>query len=394
MPVEPTPSSNATVDQLTLMGRQIEELLIHQHAFLGVHFGGNRYRENEEKMAAEMIAESTSTLRKIEIARDILNMVDQYNKIILKPLFDDQDKIYELLARFAEVYRQTPFAVANSDESILKIEKLYGEWLSLTEELHKARLKAITAARNLVELDALNPNHIIKHNGDISVGVPIEEFANLGVAAEVLLKEGCSKEHELTEKRTALSLEAFGDPNAYIKVKEEIRMDDKANSGNDLMTRLESFAKERMGVPYREFERVLRECDTSITVACLNQVLKLACDQWGFWEAEWLFSPAHSPNTLAKTEMEGWKALWRGSLDTLVETVPNVKDLLEQEQNLVVFGHSLRRAIEYNKTKPFRKIAAPMLSKLSIVLNKIGLHSIANDLYSWGLYPKGTVARP
>ena len=221
--------------------------------------------------------------------------------------------------------------------------------MSLTEELHKARLKAITAARNLVELDALNPNHIIKHNGDISVGVAIEEFANLGVAAEVLLKEGCSKEQELTEKRTALSLEAFGDPNAYIKVKEEIRMDDKANSGNDLMTRLESFAKERMGVPYREFERVLRECDTSITVACLNQVLKLACDQWGFWEAEWLFSPAHSPNTLAKTEMEGWKALWRGSLDTLVETVPNVKDLLEQEQNLVVFGHSLRRAIEYNK---------------------------------------------
>lgn len=171
-------------------------------------------------------------------------------------------------------------------------------------------------------------------------------------------------------------------------------MDDKSNLEHDFMTHMESFAKERMGVPYREFERVLREGGASIPVTCLHQVLNLACDQLGFWQAEWLFSPAHSPNTLAKTEMEGWQMLWRGIFDTLVENVQSTKDMLEQERNLKLLQHSLRRGVEYNETKHFRKISAPILSQVSFVLNKIGLHSIANDLYAWGLYPKGTVARP
>ncbi len=171
-------------------------------------------------------------------------------------------------------------------------------------------------------------------------------------------------------------------------------MDDKSNSERDLMTRLESFAKERTGVPFREFERVLREGNAPIPVSCLHQVLNFTFDQLGFWQAEWLFSPAHSPNTLAKSEMEGWQILWRGIFDALVENVPSAKDQLEQEQNLMLLRHSLKRGVEYNKTRPFRKMVAIILSQVSFVLNKIGLHSIANNLYSWGLYPKGTVARP
>jgi hypothetical protein len=209
------------VDQLFLMGRQIEELLIHQHTYLGVHFDGNRYKENEEKMAADMLAESTPKPRRIEIAREILKMIDQYKQLMLKPLFDDQNKAYDLLTRFSEVYRQTPFSEANGDEGIVKIEKLYGEWLTLTEEVHKARLKAITGVRNLLDLDAFIPNHIIKHNGNKSVNISTEEFANPYVAAEVLLKEGHSKEQEITERRTALSLEAFGNPDSYIKVAQD-----------------------------------------------------------------------------------------------------------------------------------------------------------------------------
>lgn len=209
------------LDNLFLMGRQIEELLIRQQSYLDVHFGGNRYRENEEKMAADMLAESTPNPRRIEIANEILQMVDQYKELMLKPLFDNQNKIYELLSQFSSVYKQMPFAVANGDERILKAEKLYGEWLSLTEELYNERLKVITAVRNLVELDALIPNHIIKHNGDSTVKIPTEELAPKFAAAEVLLKEGHSKEQEITEKRAALSLEAFGHPDSYINIKQD-----------------------------------------------------------------------------------------------------------------------------------------------------------------------------
>ncbi len=209
------------VDKLFLMGRQIEESLIHQRSYLDVHFGGNRYRENEEKMAADMLAKSAPNPKRIEIARNILQIVDTYKQFMLKPLFDDQNKTYELLSQFRSLYMQTPFVVGNRDERVSKLETLYSEWLSLTEKVHAERLKAITAVRNTVELDALVPNHIIKHNGDITVNIPSEELAYMLAAAEVLLKEGLSKEQEIAKRRTPISVEAFGDPDSYIESKQD-----------------------------------------------------------------------------------------------------------------------------------------------------------------------------
>ncbi len=171
-------------------------------------------------------------------------------------------------------------------------------------------------------------------------------------------------------------------------------MNDEPAPESDLLVRLESLTNRSMGVSYRDFERLLREGNASIPVSHLHQVLNFACDQMGFWEAEWFFSPAHSPNTVAKIEMEGWRILWQGIFNILVENVPDTRDLLEQEQQLRLFGHSLRRGVEYNETKPFRKLTAIVLSQASFVFNKIGFHSIARNLYAWGLYPKGTVARP
>jgi hypothetical protein len=126
-----------------------------------------------------------------------------------------------VLSNFRAVYKQTPFTVPTDDEGIKKIETLYGEWLSLTEEVHNERLKVITAVRNLVELDAFIPNHIIKNNGDKTVNITSEEFAHKCAAADVLLKEGHSKEQEIEKKRTPISLEAFGDPDSYVNFKQD-----------------------------------------------------------------------------------------------------------------------------------------------------------------------------
>ena len=217
------------VNKLLLLGRQIEELLIRQHTYLGIHFEeNNRYRQNEEKMVADMLTETTPNSKRIEIAKEILQMVDKYKQIILKPLFDDQDKIYDLLSNFSAIYKQTPFTVANDDERIKKIETLYKKWLLLTEELHQERLKAITAVKNLLELDLLIPNHIIKNNGDTKMNIPSEEFAQKAATADVLLKHAHAKEEEISKKRNPLSIESFGEPDSYIKVeREEARSEPK-----------------------------------------------------------------------------------------------------------------------------------------------------------------------
>lgn len=172
-------------------------------------------------------------------------------------------------------------------------------------------------------------------------------------------------------------------------------MNDERSSNPDFLTRLESLANGRTRVPYREFESLLKELgNASIPVSHLHQVLNFTSDQLGLWEAQWLFSPAHSPNTLAKTEVEGWRILWQALFDSLAEKVPDTRALLEREQQLRLLQHSLERGVEFNKTKPLRKVTAIVLSQASFVLNKIGLRGIARNLYAWGLYPKGTVARP
>jgi hypothetical protein len=179
-----------------------------------------------------------------------------------------------------------------------------------------------------------------------------------------------------------------------LAIDKERRMNDEPGSECDLLAQLESLMNRSIGVSYRDFEGLLREGNASITVSHWHQVLNFACDQMGFWEAEWFFSPAHSPNTVAKIEMEGWRILWQVIFDILVENVPETKDLLEREQQLRLFEHSLRRGVEYNKTRPLRKLTASVLSQGSFVFKKVGFHSIARNLYAWCLYPKGTVARP
>jgi hypothetical protein len=171
-------------------------------------------------------------------------------------------------------------------------------------------------------------------------------------------------------------------------------MNDELGSIPDILGQLESMTNKGQGVSHQDFERLLEEGSASIPVSRANQLLDFAGDQVGFWEAEWLFSPAHSPNTNAKTEMEGWRLLWQALLESLSETVPDIRELTEKTQQLKILQHHSQRGLEFNETKPFRKYTAPVLSKLSLALNKIGLRSIAKNLYVWSLYPKGTVARP
>ena len=124
-------------------------------------------------------------------------------------------------------------------------------------------------------------------------------------------------------------------------------MDDKTVTGpeSDFIARMESFSKESRGVSYRDFERLLKE-GGNLSLQHMNQVVYFASDQLGFWLAEWLFSPAHSPNTIASAETAGWRIIYRACSDELVKNVPNVGGPLEQQQNLALLGHAIKRRVD------------------------------------------------
>jgi len=170
--------------------------------------------------------------------------------------------------------------------------------------------------------------------------------------------------------------------------------DEKKDSTYDITARMRSLANGNKGVSYRDLEQVLREReDINITISELRQIVTFATNQFGFWMAEWLFSPVQRPNTIAKGEIDGWRLLLRVCTDELVKKVPEVREHLEREKNMVFLRHSLERRIDFNKSRPFEKLFAIVFSSISIALDRLGFKSIARKLYERSLYPKGTVGR-
>jgi hypothetical protein len=71
----------------------------------------------------------------------------------------------------------------------------------------------------------------------------------------------------------------------------------------------------------------------------LKQVAFFASDQLGFWRGKWFFSPAHSPNTIARVGTVGWRLIFRACSDALVERVPEVRGQLKCRHNLILVQH-------------------------------------------------------
>jgi hypothetical protein len=209
------------VDKLISMGRQIEEALIYQRSYLNLHFDSdeNSYRQAETILAKSMLAEDTPNLKRIETANSILSLNDKYKEIVVTPLFDKQNEAYELLAQFSDIYKNTPFNSMNEDERIKKLETRLNEWFLYTQDLHRARLKAITAIKNLVEADRIVSNSIIKNNGDSKATISSDDLIRKMTDAQELIIQAKTMEDEIINKRSSLSVDLFGEPDSYIKLK-------------------------------------------------------------------------------------------------------------------------------------------------------------------------------
>lgn len=165
-------------------------------------------------------------------------------------------------------------------------------------------------------------------------------------------------------------------------------------SKSELLDCVTSLSKEGHSVYYQDFERVFREsAKEDITVDGWRKITSFTSDQLGFWEAEWLFSSAYSPNTKAKSEMHGWKIICEACLGELKNKISAAADMVEEQHNLAVLKYSMKRAVDYNESKPSRKFKANVRSSILIKLDEIGLRRIASRLYVRALYPKGTVGR-
>jgi len=174
-------------------------------------------------------------------------------------------------------------------------------------------------------------------------------------------------------------------------------MEDDSSGGisdDDLMAQLEVLANKDGGVHFPDFAHLIVDGQPEMTLSECYEIFNFSCDQLGFWQAEWWFSPVDSPCHTADLEVKGWEILCQNLFNSLVEQIPDQRADLEKGKQQRVLLHSLTRRVEYNKGKPFIQLTAIVLSKMSFIFNRLGFRRIARNLYERGLYPKGTIARP
>lgn len=197
------------------LGREIETLFIQQGAGLIVHWqkNENNYAKALEVMTNKMIKDqSLDNADRLKLANEILTLSEKYQSYLIKDLFEQHDKIYELLTHYQNFSEKPLWKLAGGEKM--------NAWIKLSWELYKNRTAAITAVKNHVETDKALPNLIIKNKGDASVKLTedeVEEFTEKIASYGVLIGIASKKEDEISKERDPLSEHLLGKVNEYMK---------------------------------------------------------------------------------------------------------------------------------------------------------------------------------
>jgi len=162
---------------------------------------------------------------------------------------------------------------------------------------------------------------------------------------------------------------------------------------NDLASRLEALSSQMAGVTIERFKVFLKDVPEKMSVVELKQILDLASEQVGIWEAAYSFSPAHSPNVDARSESEQWEQLWNTWSTLLIERAPAIADDVRRKHRLIVARRSVEASLQCKSGKPLQRLTAAGLSRLAIGLGRLGVAGLSERLYALSLYPKGSVGR-
>lgn len=161
---------------------------------------------------------------------------------------------------------------------------------------------------------------------------------------------------------------------------------------NQLVIRLEQHVSEQQGVSYRDYDQILVNHAVEESER-LQKIYDLICWQLGFWESQWMFSPANAPDTEAAAEYEGWRGYWFECYETLLARDPEQQAQLLGKQRLNSLNQTRKRRAEFNSRSVSDRIGTILLSQAAYVVNKVGMNDSAVKMYARCLYPSGTVGR-
>jgi len=149
----------AQKERISALAQNIDELFVKQASRFAFHSDDtqNDYRMQESRLSSLMLDKSVSDEKHLEYAQAIISRSDSYKRDFVKPLQDLTEEIQRELLNF----EQTLHASSDQTGDLSNIER----WLSLSKELHQARVMAMESIQSQIEFDTFVPKLIIQNNG-------------------------------------------------------------------------------------------------------------------------------------------------------------------------------------------------------------------------------------
>jgi len=166
-----------------------------------------------------------------------------------------------------------------------------------------------------------------------------------------------------------------------------------ADSSSGFRDTVQRLSAAHEAIPHAEFHGLLSLEHREMPMDEWHKVVQFASGQCALWQVRWLASPAASPDRHAGEESGRWQQAYVTYLAPLLARIPNIQEPLEREHGLRLAQCALARRFEETRGRPLSRLSSALLSAAAIVLERVGLSSVAARLRTASLYPRGTAGR-
>ena len=152
--------------QLRTVAQRIENLFLRQFDTIGLHLNDNQseYRRQEAHFSQLMVDKAVSDQEHTEYAEKVIGLVDAYEQGFIRSLQSLNDEISKELIDFEQLLDR----VSERTDRANQLASLR-QWLSLSQELQTARIKATRGIIDQVKFDKRIPKMIVDRHGSVDI---------------------------------------------------------------------------------------------------------------------------------------------------------------------------------------------------------------------------------
>jgi hypothetical protein len=187
--------------RISALAQKIDELFVKQASRFAFHHEDtqNEHRMQETRLSSLMLDKSVSNEKHLEYAQAIISRCDSYKRDFILPLQDLTEEIQRDLFGFEQVLH----ASAQLGD-LSKVER----WLSLSKDLHQARLMAMESIESQTEFETYIPKLIIQNDGRSDMTLSSEQseqFAGGIAGYAALMKTSHETNERIQQEREPLT---------------------------------------------------------------------------------------------------------------------------------------------------------------------------------------------